>query len=151
MYTDQHRIQGLPAAREPQDLQVLTRGECLALMATTPIGRVVFTDQALPAIQPVNFILDGDDVVIRTRPGSKLAAATRRAVVAFEVDDLDPVTGTGWTITVIGQALPVRNADEIDRLSRLALRPWSPEPLPHYIRIHTHRMTGRRLDGTTAL
>jgi hypothetical protein len=38
-------------------------------------------------VRPVNFCLDGDDIVIRTAAGSKLAAATRRAVVAFEVDD----------------------------------------------------------------
>ncbi|WP_084965757.1 pyridoxamine 5'-phosphate oxidase family protein [Thermoactinospora rubra] len=55
-------------------LRVLSRRECLELLASAPIGRIVFTDRALPAVQPVNFRLDGERVVIRTTTGSKLAA-----------------------------------------------------------------------------
>src|SRR5690606_37721252 len=76
-------------------LQVLSPAECVELLATTPIGRVVFTDHALPAVQPVNFVLDGMTVVMRTTAGSKLAVAARNTVVAFETDEFDPVTRTG--------------------------------------------------------
>ncbi|KAB2352245.1 pyridoxamine 5'-phosphate oxidase family protein [Actinomadura rudentiformis] len=126
-------------------LEVLGHAECLALMQTIPIGRVVFTEQALPAVQPVNFVLDGDSVVIRTAPGSKLAAATRGAVVAFETDDFDTTAGTGWSVTAVGQARAVRDPKEIARLSRLPLQPWSPGPKEHFIRISCHRLTGRRI------
>ncbi|MEV4399798.1 pyridoxamine 5'-phosphate oxidase family protein [Nonomuraea sp. NPDC049607] len=70
-------------------LQVLSEEECFLLLSSVPIGRIVFTDRALPAVQPVNFCLDGRSIVIRAVTGSKLAAATRRAVVAFEADDFD--------------------------------------------------------------
>ena len=40
-------------------LEILDREDCLGLLASVPLGRVVFTDRALPAIQPVNFVLDG--------------------------------------------------------------------------------------------
>ena len=56
-------------------LEILGDDECLALLQTTPVGRIVFTHQALPAVQPVNYALDGQDVIIRTSPGSKRAAA----------------------------------------------------------------------------
>ncbi|WP_308211793.1 pyridoxamine 5'-phosphate oxidase family protein [Actinoallomurus soli] len=72
-------------------LEVLGRQECLALLGAVPIGRIVFTDRALPAVWPVNFALSGGDVVIRTMAGSKPAAAARGAVVAFEADEFDPV------------------------------------------------------------
>ncbi|MGW3352896.1 pyridoxamine 5'-phosphate oxidase family protein [Nonomuraea rubra] len=64
----------------------------------------VFTDRALPAAQPVAFHLDGERIVIRTGIGSKLAAATRHAVVAFEADEFDQEERTGWSVTVIGHA-----------------------------------------------
>ncbi len=70
-------------------LEILSREECLDLLSSSPIGRIVFTDRALPAVQPVNFCLFEGNVVIRTMAGSKLAAAARNAVVAFEVDDFD--------------------------------------------------------------
>ncbi|MFG2004476.1 pyridoxamine 5'-phosphate oxidase family protein [Spirillospora sp. NPDC048911] len=126
-------------------LEVLGDAECLALMRSAPIGRVVFTEQALPAVQPVGFVLDGDAVVIRTPPGTKFAAATRGAVVAFETDDFDATAGTGWSVTVIGQAQAVRDPAELARLSRLPLRPWLPGPRDHFIRISCHRISGRRI------
>lgn len=138
-----------PGTRHPPgdggQVASLSPQECLALLRTASIGRIVFTDRALPAIQPVNFALDGEDIIIRTRPGTKLAAATRRAVVAFEADDLDPETGAGWTVTLVGQAEAVRDPGQVVRLLRLPLYPWSPEPLHHFIRIRTHRITGRRV------
>ncbi|MEV0831043.1 pyridoxamine 5'-phosphate oxidase family protein [Nonomuraea rubra] len=67
-----------------------------------------FTDRALPAVQPVAFHLDGERIVIRTGIGSKLAAATRNAVVAFEADEFDPEERTGWSVTVIGHARGAR-------------------------------------------
>lgn len=79
------------------------RETCLALLATVPIGRLVHTHRALPAITPVTFVLDGEDVAIR--PAGPLAEAVGGAVVAFEADHLDPVTGAGWAVTVVGTAL----------------------------------------------
>ena len=76
----------------------------LRLLATSPIGRVIFTERALPAVRLVNFILNGDEIVIRTGEGSKLLAAVRHTVVAFEADELSSVSrpnssrGAAWII-----------------------------------------------------
>src|SRR6266568_1769967 len=109
-------------------LEILDREDCLELLAAVPLGRVVFTDRALPAIQPVNFVLDGEDVIIGTAAGSKLAAATRGAVVAFEADDFDQAVHMGWSVTVLGHARQVDDPDEAARLSALPLHPWTPGP-----------------------
>ncbi|GLW64894.1 pyridoxamine 5'-phosphate oxidase [Actinomadura rubrobrunea] len=132
--------------RESDGLQILGPRECLDLMRSVPIGRIVFTDRALPAIQPVNFVLDGDDsVVIRTMPGSKLAAATRGAIVAFEADQFDAATRTGWSVTLIGPARAVTAPAERARLARLPLSPWSPGSRDHFIRVVPRQVTGRRV------
>jgi nitroimidazol reductase NimA-like FMN-containing flavoprotein (pyridoxamine 5'-phosphate oxidase superfamily) len=130
-------------------LQVLTREECFALLSAAPIGRIVFTDRALPAVQPVNFHLDGQSIVIRTSTGSKLAAATRRAVVAFEVDDFDTELRTGWSVTAIGQARAVTDLTEIDRLAALPLATWAPGNRDHYIVVDAEQVSGRRITGRT--
>ena len=58
-------------------LKQLTRDECLHLMTSVPVGRIIYTRQALPAVELVNFAIDNGDVIIRTDHSGKLAAATR--------------------------------------------------------------------------
>ncbi|MEV0236254.1 pyridoxamine 5'-phosphate oxidase family protein [Nonomuraea sp. NPDC050786] len=126
-------------------LQVLSRAECLDLLSTAPIGRIVFTDRALPAVQPVNFHLDGHSIVIRTSIGSKLATATRSAVVAFEADEFDLERRTGWSVTAVGLARAVTDPTERDRLSALPLATWAPGNRDHYIVVEAEQVSGRRI------
>lgn len=127
------------------DLEVLSRRECIDLLATVPVGRIVYTESALPAVQLVNFRLAGNTVVIRTAPGSKLAAAARHAIMAFEADRYDEDARIGWSVTVVGHAWVVEELDEIAALERKPLRPWAPGRRDHYVRIAIERVTGRRL------
>ncbi len=127
-------------------LVVLPRDECLHLLATSVIGRVVFTAAALPAVQPVNFALDSDGaVVIRTAAGSRLASAARNAVLAFEVDDFDTETRSGWSVIVTGRADVVRDETELARLRALPLSPWAGGDRTEFVRIAAEIVSGRRV------
>ena len=124
---------------------MLTRAECLELLESAQIGRIAYTDRALPAIVPVNFVLDGDHVVIRTGAGSKLAAATRNAVVAFEADAFDVEARSGWSVMVVGRSSVVDDPTETARLEQLPLKPWTPIERPHFVRIGLDVVSGRRI------
>jgi nitroimidazol reductase NimA-like FMN-containing flavoprotein (pyridoxamine 5'-phosphate oxidase superfamily) len=126
-------------------LEILDREQCLELASSVPIGRVVFTSRALPMIQPVNFVIERDGVVIRTGAGSKLTAAMRNAVVAFQVDEFDNELNTGWSVTITGHALLVTDPDETERLETQGPRPWVAEDRPHFIRIVPELVSGRRV------
>ena len=126
-------------------LEHLSRGECMRLMGSVPVGRIVYTRQALPAVELVNFELDDGDIVIRTDAGGKLAAATRGAVVAFEADSLDVDGHAGWSVTVVGQSRAVTDAEEIRHLEQTALEPWAPGNHDHFIRISPSIVNGRRI------
>lgn len=126
-------------------LGALSRCESLRLLATSPIGRVIFTQNALPAIRLVNFVLDSEMVVFRTGPGGKLAVAVHHSVVAFEADEVDAATHTGWTVTVIGVSQEVTDPAELRRLRSLPLRSWAPGPKDHLVGITTELVSGRRL------
>lgn len=131
-------------------LDELDRSQCLELLASVPVGRIVYTEQAMPAIQLVNFVLADDTIVIRTAWGSKLAAAARHAIVAFEADRYDDSSRTGWSVTAIGRSRLVEDPAEIAHLDGLALRPWAPGRRDHYIRIATDRVSGRRVTSAVA-
>ena len=126
-------------------LRELDEEECRQLLGTAVIGRIAFTDGALPAIQPVHFTLLGGHVYIPTRPGSKVAAATANAVVAFEADDFDPDTREGWSVTTVGPSRLVTHPHDIESLHALGLEPWAPTEHLCYIAVRTSIWTGRRL------
>lgn len=128
-------------------LEVLSPDESLKLLTSVPVGRVAFTDRALPAIQPVNFVVDDEAIVFRTGAGSKLAAATREAVVAFQADMFDSDAQTGWSVMAVGRASRVTDDTEIARLSLLPLRPWAPGTRDHFVRIDLATISGRRISG----
>ena len=128
----------------------LDQAECLRLLTRSMIGRVVFTDSALPAAQPVTYLLDEEEVVFRTGGGSKLAAATRNAVVAFQVDEIDPSTRTGWTVLGVGEAYEVIVPERLADLAGRMPTPWAPDRTAHTIAIPLQRLTGRRLVAPAA-
>jgi nitroimidazol reductase NimA-like FMN-containing flavoprotein (pyridoxamine 5'-phosphate oxidase superfamily) len=128
-------------------LEELSREQCLWLMGQVPLGRIVYTRQALPAVELVNFALDDGDIVVRTDVGGKLAAATRGAVVAFEADSVDLAAHAGWSVTVVGYSRAVVDVEEIRNLQQGGPAPWAPGQRDHFIRISPTFVTGRRLTG----
>ncbi|GAC1441411.1 MAG: hypothetical protein NVSMB55_09080 [Mycobacteriales bacterium] len=77
--------------------------ECLQLLGSAKVGRVAFTERALPAIQRLAYSLVGSSLVLTTEsPG--LARRLDGQVVAFAVDCVDAELGTGWSVMVTGRA-----------------------------------------------
>jgi uncharacterized protein len=130
--------------------QHLSPGECLRLMASVPVGRIIYTRQAMPAVELVNFALDHGDIIIRTDHSGTLAATTRGTVVAFQADSLDPSGQASWCVTVIGQSDEVSDADEISRLEQIGISSWAPGEHEHFIRISPGILSGRQLCALTA-
>jgi hypothetical protein len=126
-------------------LERLPDGDCLRLIASVPVGRIVYTLRALPAVEPVNFAVDDGDIVFRTEPGGQLAAAVRQAVVAFEVDELDFARRDGWSVTIVGTAREVTDPADVARLGQIGLASWAPGERQHFVRITPGIITGRWL------
>jgi hypothetical protein len=120
-------------------------------MASVPVGRVIYTWQALPAVELVSFVLERGDIVIRTVRGGKLALGAHGAVVAFEADCLDAAHDSGWSVTAIGPSREVTDPEEADALRKMRLNCWAPGTREHFIRISPVMLTGRYLRGLPAV
>ena len=122
-------------------LEEIPRDECLALLAGAGVGRLaVAFPGTSPLVVPVNFVLDGEAVVFRSGPGTKLRAL-RGTPVSFEVDDIDAVRHTGWSVLVRGWGYETTRW-EIDHLD---LTPWLPTDRDHWVRIVPESISGRRI------
>jgi nitroimidazol reductase NimA-like FMN-containing flavoprotein (pyridoxamine 5'-phosphate oxidase superfamily) len=131
-------------------LGTLSEGDALALLATVPVGRLVYSDRALPFVSPVNFILDGPDVIIRTGRRSRLATHTPGNIVAFEVDEIDAVDRSGWSVVVTGRVQLIDDALEVARLAAWHLQTWQPATTDRYLRLRPEMVSGQHLPAANA-
>ncbi|MBO0851857.1 MAG: pyridoxamine 5'-phosphate oxidase family protein [Pseudonocardia sp.] len=85
------------------DIDTLSERDCLTLLGTVDLGRLLFTENALPAIRPVNFTITDGRIVIPATEGS-WADRLHGVLVAFVVDEINSETNTGWAVLVHGTA-----------------------------------------------
>jgi uncharacterized protein len=129
-----------------EGLARLNREECMELLASVVFGRVGVSVEALPAILPVMITVLDDAVVFRTVPGTKLAYAASRAVLAIEADQYDTSAGDGWSVLVRGVASELVDADAVARARERLAHSWiDGSTTEHYIRVNCDLVTGRKL------
>lgn len=133
---------------QPRPAVELAEDECWALLGSVPVGRVVFTMRALPAVRLVNHLTDGKTVVIRSHLGAAIVghATVEGAVVCYEADELNRDRRTGWSVVVTGFAQLVREPAAVAHYRRL-LEPWAEGQMDHVIAIRPQVVTGIRLVG----
>lgn len=141
----------MPAPEETEatlvgSMEELDEAECLRLLASTTVGRVGFVVDERPIVLPVNYAIDGRTVVFRTGEGTVLNRTALR-MIAFEVDQIDDETHSGWSVLAQGVAQDVGSAIDArsERLRRLALVTWAPDKRDRWFRLDADTLTGRRL------
>ena len=130
-----------PAAQD--EFARLDRAESFRLLGGVQFGRLIFTSSALPVVRPVDFALVDGLIVLRTAADTTVASKANDVVVAFEVDDLDPATSSGWAVIVIGRATLVTDPASIARFRQVALKPWAPGDRDQFVQITAELVEGR--------
>jgi nitroimidazol reductase NimA-like FMN-containing flavoprotein (pyridoxamine 5'-phosphate oxidase superfamily) len=131
----------------PRQTLDLIADESWDLLRSTSLGRVVFTMRAMPAIRPVNHLIDDHTIIIRSHLGSAITGHARDgAVVCYEADDIDPVRHTGWSVIATGMARIITDPEAISRYQQ-TLEPWVTRAMDQVIAITPETITGIRLAG----
>jgi len=128
-------------------MHVIPADECYRLLGTHEIGRLGLNAEHFPMIVPVNYAMDGTTIVIRTQAGTMLAAA-QHANVAFEVDEVDRRTRSGWSVLVraLAEEVGERHRDDlVARTRATGVEPWAPGERGHWLRLIPQEISGRRI------
>ena len=126
------------------NLETLTDAQCRAMLASTKVGRVAVTADALPVIAPVNYVVDGNSIVFRTRPSGMLARACDDAVIAFGIDELASDGSRGWSVNVVGIASLLAPSEQLRALS-LGLVSAAGDDCEQFVRLRIGVVTGRQI------
>ena len=130
--------------RTSAGLVVLERDECLRLLREHHLGRLAFVVDNQPLIFPLNYSMSGTDVVFRSDDGLKMSHALNHAV-AFEIDGVNALFHEGWNVLVLGTMCEETNSVLIRELEAVPLGTWVPGPTPHWVRIRSTAISGRRI------
>jgi len=126
-------------------VELISRDECLRLLAGEVVGRVGIIEGSAPLVLPVNYGLHGEEVIFRTGPGSKLDAS-RHSPACFEVDAFDRASRSGWSVVVRGRLEEVTAFDrtllaEVEALAE----PWLDIERSNVVRLVSTSISGRRV------
>ena len=124
-------------------LHDLDRQECRELLEAHRVGRVAFVTPGGPVVLPVNYVVTEDAIVFRTTPHGEIARQIDGRRAAFEVDETDDFTESGWSVLVQGVATFVESARDLPDESRPTA--WADGIRSLFVRIRLETVTGRRL------
>ena len=129
----------------------LTEEVCRQLLSSHHVGRVAFVDEdGFPVVLPVNYVVDGDDIVLRTSANETYERAPLHRV-AFEVDEFHEETQTGWSLLVRGAARDATAslAEAFEVGLHRTPHTWAPGEKNQIIAIAIERISGRQIVRTT--
>jgi nitroimidazol reductase NimA-like FMN-containing flavoprotein (pyridoxamine 5'-phosphate oxidase superfamily) len=141
-----------PGEPWPRVIENLDKDECLRLLAARRVGRLGYTSREGPAVAPVVYKMHDSSLIFHPLEGTNAEEDLRTGIaeaeyeVAFEIDQVDPLAGWGWTVLVVGPAHFVDT--EAERASIIAAGddpfPWLEEESAPLMRVHPHHFYGRR-------
>jgi len=139
-------------------LESMDEAQCLQHISAGGIGRLCFAGRFDLTVLPVNYVLQDNSIVFRTAPGGTTEEDLRTGIgvdraeyrVAFEVDNFDAGTRTGWSVLIQGPAHHVDSEVERAEAEAAGLETWAGNSRDHFIRITPVRITGRCIRRTAA-
>lgn len=122
----------------------LSEDENWRMLRENSLARLALTAAGEIDIFPVNYYADGQTLLLRTAPGTKLVELTVNSRIAAEIDGFTDVEA--WSVVVKGTARRLELQAEIDEADEAPLVPWIPTLKYVYVRVTPTSISGRRFE-----
>jgi nitroimidazol reductase NimA-like FMN-containing flavoprotein (pyridoxamine 5'-phosphate oxidase superfamily) len=98
----------------------MSREESIAFLAAQEVGHLAVIDDGEPYVSPISYVVTGDTLYFRTRPGRRLTALRANPRLCVEASATEEEAGTWTSVCVWGDAVvvadPHREADVVSAL-----------------------------------
>lgn len=126
----------------------LTEAECHHLLRTNTVGRISWVTREGLVILPVVYAVHDGVIVFRTSSEGILADLTGGRDAAFQIDQVDEETKTGWSVLVSGITRTPQDPRELVRLwSHDTPVPWADGERNLFICVAPQKVTGRAVSS----
>ncbi len=85
-------------------MESITREEALLFLAEASVAHIGVISQGKPYVTPMSFVLDGERILFRTKPGTRFEGMLDNPTVCIEVSRYDDETGDWMSVIVTGTA-----------------------------------------------
>jgi nitroimidazol reductase NimA-like FMN-containing flavoprotein (pyridoxamine 5'-phosphate oxidase superfamily) len=122
-------------------LRALSVEECWERIQSHSVGRFAANRPRLgPLVVPVNYqVTPEQEIVFRSGAGEKLDVVGRGLAV-LEVDEVDPLHHTGWSVMVEGTTTWLYEEQDAT-----AVETWAPGRLPYVVHLTPTHLSGRQI------
>lgn len=128
----------------------LDQATCQRLIRRGSFGRFAFVSPRGPEISPVNYVVHGEAVVVRTGPDSALARHGAGADLAFEVDAVDHEYWNGFSVIARGVGEILESAPPA-HAGAPPPRPWADGERDCVLRMPWTELSGRAIGRRAGL
>jgi hypothetical protein len=139
-----------PGADARRVVERLSEAECMALLATVRLGRLVYTSRYGPTALPVVYTIDAGSIVAGTWDPVLFDEDLRTGIahaeyqVAVEADQIDVAAREGWIVLARGAAHHLDTEAERAPFIDAGLEPWIEGMAAHFIRVNPTGIWGNR-------
>jgi nitroimidazol reductase NimA-like FMN-containing flavoprotein (pyridoxamine 5'-phosphate oxidase superfamily) len=139
-----------PGVGDRRVLELLGDAECLELLASGGLGRLVYTSRYGPTALPVVYRIDEGSIVLGTWDTALFDEDLRTGIaqaefqVAVEADQIDVDAREGWFVLVRGAAHHLDTEAERAPFIDAGLEPWVEGVPAHFIRVNPASIWGNR-------
>lgn len=122
----------------------LPTSRCRQLLGQEEVGRIAWTAAHGPELFPVSYVYHDGMIIFRTSPYGVLSELVRPTDVVFEVDELDHIRRTGWSVIARGRAAAIPPPSGQDELwAAYRAQPWADGTRSLVIGIEVRQLGGR--------
>ena len=129
----------------------LDEAECMELLSTGRIGRLIYNSRYGPVALPSEYKIHEGSIIFRTYRTTFAEEDLRTGIahaeyqVAFEADQTDPEAREGWLVLVQGTAHHMDTEAERASIADVGLKSWVEGEPEHFIRVDPIHVAGQRL------
>lgn len=127
---------------EPRSMTEMSGPEALWLLQGATFGRLVFVQRGLTQVRPAVHVLEHGRLVVRVPAPEGVLAGP--AVMTYHADEMDPVGGSGWSVSATGPVELITDRGEAAHYRR-ALVGWVYGPHDTLAHIRPQTVRGYRL------
>lgn len=105
-------------------MESISETEAREFLENAAVAHMGVIDKGIPYVTPMSFVVDGDRILFRTKPGRRFEAIIANPIVSIEASHFDDETGDWISVVVTGKATEHNDGETMARAVELLMQKY---------------------------